>query len=1326
MAVTNELAFPETEDRFEEMCFHLYRMEWKDLSCTRLGGTGQGQFGLDLIGTHGAQQVGVQCKHYVKKAFTLSTVASDVQKADDAGIVIDHLIFATTAANKSDLVLKVRELSSARKKAGKFTVSVAFWQELSGMLRLNKEVAREYIPGFPGGTLLLTKVAVEATLAIVRSSEERDVDFQAEVRSQLTGLTDRVSDMAAVSLPESRGTEVEPVIAKNLDMVRAKLLEGRPKEAFELLESLGNPDRFSDTYSQFRWHTNRAAALLLEGKKPEAAREYLAAAATDPKLEKAWSNRAYAHLLLGDASAALDAILEGLAAYPESAPLWALHMAARQLRGEADPDSDVPKHLLDTSDVRFTLSNVRYKQGRLEESLDLIQFCAKAKAPSLETRRCYLAVAIAWAIVDPVAAHHDQLLPKQREALLDALHLLEPLEATIGGLQLDSVSEELCNNVCVALVLTKNLARARAIATTGLTRHPNMEGLLRLRAYELADKKDFTGLHQLTDGRYNELPTSTLATLAEVAANQGDVDWHESVMAVLATREHTARLATELRALTSHAHWEAGNKDKALELSKELLAEVPNHVLTHVMMARRLTQTGELIPAAEQVDLAVAALQPDSPTSDVLYVADLLYDRNLYPEAAALFERVVKSPAGNGLTQSLLACLIESGQRRKAREVLETLSPEVRSMPSFRRIESNLARQTGDWLRMRDVLKVELDRVPTDSGVAVGYVGAMHRIPSDKAALKAYLASDPVFDGRQPFNEVEIAKYQREHGLPELAIKRLYRVFRSHPNDSAIAGYFLAQVLIGSEVPELRKAPELVAPGVAVHLRAGAETRDIAIDVDTVIDGAAWPDLVAANSELANKLTGLDVGDKVTLSRGIGDFEYEVVGLSPLYAFAATKVHKLLAEAANPGGPMWSVKLETADGSFDFEPLFAIARHKAARIADALKNYKQIRFPLATLAQLVGTEALTLMLDWPYSRASLFVCIGTQEERDAALRLLMAGGKPVVIDLPTLGELVGTGVFRAVVPLLGRSLIAQTAREELTNIIQFQETVPSRTTLREENGQYVREEVSQEQLDRRLALLREMLVCIDELCEVTPVLGPTDITEHHRVLERALDHATLDAVYLALERDAVLLSEDGGLRLAVAAVGLTSTVWVQPLLMFALERCALDHSQYVDVLMGKVARSHDFISVRTEDTLALANRESGKVAAGVLTAFDTFRSPMLDLHSGVLVCARFLSQIVPVCPPAITTEYFEAALKVLQLNRPDTAEAVHHALIAAMEHGMGSLTKKQVRPLRRQMGAMLKRPVFESQRITLTPVAHAVAVLLELMRRSGKPLPAAH
>lgn len=1321
MAVTNELAFPTTEDQFEEMCFHLYRKEWNDPGCTRLGGVGQGQFGLDIIGTNGAQQIGVQCKHYVKKPFTLATVDGDVEKADKAGIAVDHVIFATTAANKSELVLKVRELSNARKKAGKFTVSVAFWQELSGMLRLNKEVAREYIPGFPGGTLLQVKEATEITLAIVKSSNERDLEFQGDVRSQLAGITEHVSSTAAASsLPQSQGTEAEPLIAKNLDLVRGKLLEGRPKEAVELLESLGNPDRFRDIYSQFRWHTNRAAAHLLEGKKAEAAREYLAAAAIDPKLEKAWSNRAHAHLLLDDAEASLAASHEGLLLYPESAPLWALHVGAKQLAGDAEPDQGVPKHILETSDVRFTLSYVRYKQGRLEESLDLMRLCCEGDAQSMEIRRSYLAAALTWATVDPVAAHFDQLLPKQREALGDALRLLEPLEATLAALQVDGVSEELANNVCVALLLTKNWGRARAIAATALVRHPTLEGLLRIRVNEFADKEDFTALHKLTDGRYDDLPTSTLAALAEVSANKGDLGWHRTVMTVLGKRERSERQVEELRALTIHAHWEAGEKVKAIQLAHDLLAEHPAHVLTRVLLSRMLLQQGELLPAAQQADLAVGALQPNSPMSDVLHVADLLYERNLYPEASVLYERITTSPGANGLTQRHLACLIESGQRRKASEILEALPADIRSKPAFRRIESNLARQMGNWPRMRDVLKQELDRVPTDSGVAVGYIGALHRIPGEEDALKAYLASDPVYDGKQPFNEVELAKYQREHGFPELALKRLYRLFRAHPNDSALGGYFLAQVLIGKLVPELAQAPVVAAAGVVVHLRAAVEAREIAIDFDAAVEGTSWAELVAPDSDLARNLLGKVLGDKVTIARGIGDVEYEVVGLSPLYAFAAGKVQKLLAESANPGGPLWTVNLEKADGSLDIEPLLAMTRHKSEGIADALKNYSRLRFPLATLARLVGTEPLTLVLDWPSSKASLFVSIGTQEEREQALTLLAADGKRFVIDLPTLGELVGTGVFRAVAPLLGRPLIPQTAREELINIILFQESAPSKMSLREEDGQYIREETTQEQLDRRLALLREILACMDDLCEVTTVLGPKVITENHRTLEDLLDNATLDAVYLALERDAVLLSDDGGLRLSAPAVGLVNLMAVQPLLMLARDRGALSHSDYADVVMGKLARNHDFITVSTEDLVAVARRDTAKVVAGVAAAFNTFRSRNLDLSSGVQVCGEFLASIVPLCPPTVSTEYFRLALGALQHERPMHAKAVHHALADAMEHGMERIPKKKAQPLRRELGALLKPPESQQQRIRMAPVARAVKELIIRIERYGE------
>lgn len=1316
MAVSNELTFPETEELFEEMCFHLFRMDWKDPGCVRLGSTGQGQFGLDIIGTHGIRKIGVQCKHYVKTPFTLSTVKSDIEKADIAGIDVDHLIFATTAASKTDLVLKVRTLSEERRSAGKFTVSVAFWQELSGMLRLNKEVAREYIPNFPGGNILQIVETTETTLALVKSSTERDLEFQAEVRSRLPGNLERgTSPASASNLPQSQGTEADPVIAKSLDLVRSKVLEGRPKDAFLLLDSLGNPDRFHDTYSRFRWHTNRAAALLLEGKKPEAAREYLVGAAVDPRLEKAWCNRAHAHLLLDDFVASLAASSDGLKAYPESGPLWALNVAAKHAAGDTEPERDVPKHILDASDLRFTLSHVRYKQGRLEESLDMIALCIEGEAPSLETRRSYLAASLTWATSDPEGAHHDQITPKQRTALVDALRLLEPLEATLSGIQVGGISEELAGNVCVALLLVGNRTRARAIAAVSLERHPVLESALRIRVDELASIGNIVELRKLTDKRYEELPTTTLAALAEVSANEGDLVWYREVREVLDGRKHSEHQLSELRALDVHAYWEAGEEAKALVCANELLATYPEHVLTRVLMARMLLRKGDFLGVAKHAGLAEAALKPESTVGEVLHVADLQFDRTLYPEAASLYGRVAGQLGNNGLTRRYLASLIESGQRRKASEALDSLTLEVRSSPDFCRIESNLARRMGDWPRMRDVLKAELDRIPTDSGVAVGYIGALHRIPGEKETLRAYLASDPIYDGKRPLDEVEVAKYQREYGLASLALRRVYRQFRAHPNDATIGGYFLMQVLLGSSTPELSVVPTSITAGTVVHLRAETETRDIAIDFDDVVDAASWPELVSPKSDIARDFLGKKLGDSVHLSRGIGTLVYEVVGLSPLYVFAMGKVNKLLSDTASPGGPMWSVNLEKKDGSLDVEPLLAMSRQKSARIREALNNYEVLRFPLATLAQLVGTEPLLLMLDWPSSKASLFVSLGTQEERQAALSLLETGGRSFVIDLPTLGELVGTGVFRAIAPLLGKSLIPESAREELTNAIQYQETVPSSMSIREEDGQYFREEATQEQLDSRLTFLREMLACMDELCEVTPVLGPSDVTDSHRTVANLLDNATLDAVYLSLERNAVLLSDDGGLRLTAPAVGLVETMAVQPLLMHALARGTLDLNTYVDVVIGKVLRAHDFISVRTEDLLTLVRRDTNNVATGVLAVLETLKSQTLELHSGVQVCREFLTSIVSLCPPLVVKEYFAVGLSALQHGRMETADAIHRALVEAVEQGIKELKRKPASAFRRQLGALLVPPAAASRRIQLSPLAQAVRELIRII-----------
>jgi len=973
--------------------------------------------------------------------------------------------------------------------------------------------------------------------------------------------------------------------------------------------------------------------LLISGDKEEAAREYLKAFAVEPELEKAWRNKAHAYLLLGDVENGLNASDEGVRRHPESAPLWALLIAARQAAGEAIPERGVPAHILSTTDVSFTLSNVRYKQGRLEESYDLIRRCVEVDSPTLETKRAYLAAALTWASADPVAAYFGQLSAKQQDALSDALRRLEQLETTLAGLQTEESSLELTSNVTTALMLRDDFQRARSIAKTALVRHPLAENLLRVRIGELNEHDDIEGLRALAKDRLGVLPPSSLTGLAEIAANHKDLEWHNQVMAVLRERPLSQRQRQDLEALSADASWLAGKRPEAVAMAQALVSQHPGHVMTHVMLSRMLNSLGEPLPAAAQCAQALDLVQPDEATfADLLLVADLLYDRGLHSEAADVYARLVKTPGDNTLTQRYLACLVESDRRSEARRVLDALSAQTLDTSPFRRIESNLARRMGDWARMRDLLRKELSTDPKNASVAVGYAGAMHRIgPAASTELRDYLASDPVFDGKHPSADIELGKYQAAQGFKSLALRRMYRVFRSHPNNASLAGYFLARVMLGAHAEDLAQ-PLSVGPGTTVHLRGGNETRVVAIDFDSIA-ASAWPELVASDSELAILLQGKAVGDSVALSRGLGDVAYEVVGFESTYTFAANRAYRLIAESANPGGPLWSVNIAKSDGNLDIEPLLASAREKTAVITSALNDYVEQRFPLATLAKTVGASTLDLMLDWPSAKASLFVSIGTEEERQAGLATLKAGDKRFVIDLPTLGEMVATGVFRAVAPLLGRPLVPTTVRQELAGIIEYQTQVPSRLSIREENGRYYRDEVSIEQFDRRMAFLREMHACIDELCELTPVAGPAVHGPANQTFELMLDDATLDAVYLALERDAVLLSEDAGLRLQVPQLDLVNVMGLQPLLMFAKERGVITHDTYVNVISSKLARNHDFVSVRTEDLVLLCHRDATSMSPSVVTALNTFHGKSLDVASGVLVAGDMLANIAGSCPP---------------------------------------------------------------------------------------------
>ncbi len=476
--------------------------------------------------------------------------------------------------------------------------------------------------------------------------------------------------------------------------------------------------------------------------------------------------------------------------------------------------------------------------------------------------------------------------------------------------------------------------------------------------------------------------------------------------------------------------------------------------------------------------------------------------------------------------------------------------------------------------------------------------------------------------------------------------------------------------------------------------------------------------MISRDSDLAKSLQGRKLGDKLTLARSFDDREVEIIGLENLYVYVARKAHEQVAAAAVPAGPLWSVRVVKEDGKLDIDVLLKSAQQRKKHVRSTFEKYQQHGFPISMLAKAVGSDPVTLLLDWPFREATLFVGIGTHEERDTAVKALReGGGRRYVLDLLTIAELVQRKSFDAALRLLGRPLVPQTVREHLLVLIQFVDKPRPSASLGEQDGHLQMVDTPSAYYENREAILREMLRYIDDHCEVVPTAGPQEVTDIHRVLAEALDHDSLDALYLCIERDAVLVSDDGALRLLAPEAGVAMSMGIQPVLMEACDKGLLSKDAYADLVIGKLAAGHDFVSVRADDMLTLAKRTPARVSEGARTALETFRKPTLDIASGVQVSCEFLKQAMQRLQPTVAAAYGTLILKVLQHERPHLADEIHRAIAYTVQQALQQPSRKLKSQERKALAPLLDAPNRPEFSLRLTPLASAIR---QLFRRRGR------
>ncbi|STR27356.1 Putative Zn-dependent protease, contains TPR repeats [Janthinobacterium lividum] len=1267
MAVTKDLATPDTEDDFEAMCHQLYRQMWNDSTSMRVGRSGHRQFGVDVLAFDGRRTVGIQCKHYVKTKFTYGTVLDDVSKADAEGLVVGHLLFATTAPNNSEIVRTVFELSNSRRSQGKFTVSVDFWSDICGHIRMHPAIGRNFIPGYPGGAILEIGETTAQTLAAVH----------------------RVESLLKLALPlGAKGTEADTRVAKVLDLVRDKIREGKTVDARELLDNLGDPTVFQDDFSRFRWFTNQAAVDLANGQRKLAAKNCLRAFELAPDHEVANFNRVRAYLLLDDLPAAASSFEQALSLFPKSPTLWSLKININEKQGMSSPLEGIPDCVRESREVLLMRAELHHNHEQHEEAIALLKQTIALEPDLTETKRVYLAEALSWAAKDAVQAYYRHLTSEKKLALSDALKHFEPLEKTLTSIQSDSISFEITSNVSAALMLLGHKERAHTIVALCLARHPLSEGLLRIRLSQLAEQDDLASVKNLTDFRLNELHPVLLAQLAEMSADAGDLTWYGAVMEVVDIKISEDVRLEELHALKFKAMAVAGKLDEALDSARIYATEHPDQIIAQVVVTEILERKGEKNLARKAALESLSQIQDDTTSANVLQVAELLYKFQHFSEAAPLYERLVTNPGADSLTWKLMVCLLKGDKRAKVKTILDQINPVVREEPEIRQIECDLAWRAGDWRRMRNILQLGLEENTESSDVALGYVGALYQL-SDETTLHSFLSKDTVFKPIILDNEYEYAKHQVSRGLEGLAMRRMYRVYRGNSSDTRIASHYIAISLMCKQLSKLLNASS-AGPGTAIELCHGSERWWVAIDLyDSKEVGGGWPELISDGSDIFRALVGHEIGDEVFINRGLIQQECKIISIISIVAFAIKKAHAHIAASPTPQGPVFTLSIPTL---IDTVSISELDKKQALHVAQNSNNwqaYREICLPFCMLASISNTDPVALLFDWKHHQTPLAVHSGTSHEREQERKILKEFRQRYVLDLLTLTELVRSNVLQKTIDFLGTPLVPSSVREQVLQLLHAEKTIHTaytpKTVIPAPKG------ILDRYAGKYFSLLNAILYALDNYCDVPPTYGPSEVTTSLEEIFTMLDRSTSDVLRLCLERNAVFITEDFNLRVSARENAIV-TIGTQAILIKMKESFLLSSTQYSNIIGRKVFDNHWFINVSSEDLVQWARLSKTMVNSMACIALENFNHKNFEFTSGYKVCCEFLTQATRELPPNVVAAYTNLIYKVLAEGKSHSTEIyLITGLGRLLQHVYGKGGKKLPRSSRKSFGKFLTK-----------------------------------
>ena len=1179
---------PHDEQAFERCNEILWRCILRDKTVQLHGRRGQQQHGVDLTGIRDDQPdsiVGIQCKLKSEgQKLTEAEVRDEVAKALTFSPLLSEYVIVTTAPDDAAVQELALELSISASEHRETPVKIRIW----GWGTLEREIRRhpDAIKAFdPSHTAQSDQMQRHLAKLLSEGMELVQQEITTSVRRVVTqghAGTPVVSDTAG-------HTALEREIHRYADLVSSD-----PDTALRLLQGLqAELDDDASAGIRFRVAANIAACQFNLADEKAAAQGFIAAYELDPGNPKASAHKALGLLLLRDWDTLKTFAETQLSKQPDNALL-----AAHFIRGittdskVTDPLAQLPAAVRGTPDVAEAHVSWLMSRGSPGAWWDAAIAAHEAHPDSDEISDMCACALLERIVVGSGKRDWHALTEDERTDVEAAIGIYEILWPKLRDDARHSREEPVSVpiNLIVAYKLRHQGERAVETAREALARFPRNTNVAKAAASALMER----GEAEQAGALLSELDIDQDTVMMRFGVAMATDDWEtvsdlvDNHLAIFPEAERPlARAARVLIGLNGSSpsdrrqvlEAELGKFQGDVRASITLAENAREHGLADLgnryFTAARVAFDGGDNGLRARVSIASEALARRQPK----IAADLLTDR--LPLDQDTFQLRL-------LGRALVS---DSPIRERAVRFFEDIAPEIRSLPEFQELRGILHVKRGVPADAVGPFSAAFDLEPSVDNL-MSLIDVHQRLGNtDVIAALVQNESIDTLPG-SALARVSLAHVLLSFAGSKNPLELGYEAIIDGLEQADVVKRYLGLIIKkgrGPLRPETGELNPVVATGTWVRLSSSRDESYEAL-VGEECD-RPWGESVDSTNPFVAKALGLKGGDSFEHETASGLRETWIVQeVKPRWLQAFHYLSKNFGRRFPEAHGFSSIKIDEDD----FEPVLEHVRRHSEALSQQADLYLVDGLPMALAAGDRPGGAIALADYLASICEDLYVCHDAEDQLSEALTLIVHNGRSgAVLDAFTAWFAAGLGVFPILEECLGPLGIPHSEFARIQELgvrlgsVQDGESM----TLVYQGGQYVQRVITPEVQALKRAEFLSRLQTIEEACAVESVVIPDGLPElGDRLLNVRFGNAFVPAVIAGTDR--LLLAEDMMMRQVADRIFGTKSIWLQPVLMVALQAQTIDWREYCEAVVQLAGHRHGFVFVNAQVLLSVFEHDT--------------------------------------------------------------------------------------------------------------------------------------